>query len=88
MTQDILDLTANVPADTRPTKAQYLAMPVPHRRQLVKPLNLNGEHYSIADVSALRAARAERRKQKKVRTAKVVYGKSHTQKSEGIYRDR
>lgn len=88
MTQDILDITANVPVDLRPTKAQYLAMPMPHRRQLVKPLNVDGSHFSIADVSALRASRAERAKLKKSRKAKVIYGKNHTQKSEGIRRDR
>lgn len=87
MTQDILDLTANVPADTRPTRAQFLAMPHPHRKALVRPLNAEGQPFTIADVSAVRAARAERRKQKKARKPVRVNGKNHTQKSEGIRRD-
>lgn len=91
MTQDILDVAVNVPADLRPTKAQFRTMPFAHRKALVKPLKSDGEPYSIADVSALRAVRAvraERRKHKKTRKPKVVYGKNHAQKSEGVYRNR
>lgn len=87
MTQDVLDLVANVPADTRPTKAQFLSMPYGHRRALVKPLTVNGDHFTIADVSAVRAGRHEARKQKKVRKPVSIHGKNHTQKSEGIRRN-
>lgn len=80
--------------DTRPTKAEFQAMPMAHKRALLKPTHPHPEDdeadpvpFTAESVAAFRAARMKRRAEvKKTRVAKVINGKSHTQQSTGIRR--
>lgn len=85
-TAPVDDVKIDHPKDTRPTRAQYAALPRAHKRKHLALVDQDGQTISATALKALLQSIRDRRKMKKAPKPTVVNHRGATQLATGLRR--